>query len=460
MPVTVIGELLGVPEQDRAPFRRWVLDLTGVFEMNPTDEQLAAADAAAVTIRSYFDDLIAEKRKKPDDRLLCTLMNLESAGDRMSHDELATMAQLVFIAGFETTTNLIGNGLYGLLQHPDQIELLRSDPDLLPLLPDELLRYDGTAQMTVRDALADVEIGGKTIPAGGIVFSIVAAGNHDPAEFANPDAVDVRRKRFRMLSFGGGAHFCLGANLAKAEIEITFRHLLERFEKIELAAEPQFRDRLTLRGLESLELNVKVGGRKSLRSSSPVPEEELIARTHVATERPAAEASVGSVRPQEGTEGDREWRNALRAQVESGVGEALVRTGEDLAATIVLLARAELFDACKPDEIAELAATAYPITFEAGERPCVEGAESLECYVIQEGEADVVIAGRHVRVVGENGVVGERGVLEASARSATVTARGHMLTWAISRERLLALVEKNPDARERMLAYMRKRYQD
>ena len=138
----------------------------------------------------------------------------------------------------------------------------------------------------------------------------------------------------------------------------------------------------------------------------------------------------------------------------------LVRTGQDLAATIVLLARAELFAVCKPDEIAELAATAYPITFEAGERLCVEGAESLECYVIQEGEADVVIADRHIRVVGENDVVGERGVLEGSARSATVTAKGHMLTWAISRERLLALVDKNLDARERMLAYMRERYQD
>jgi len=459
MPVAVIGELLGVPESDREQFRRWAIDLTGVFEMKPTDEQFVAADRAALVIRAYFDDLIAYKRKHPDDAMLCTLMNLESAGDRMSNDELATMASLIFIAGFETTTNLIGNGVYGLLQHPDQIERLRENPDLLPTLPDELLRYDGTVQMTVRDALAEVEIGGKTIPAGASVFSIVAAGNHDPARFSNPDAIDVDRKRFRPLSFGGGAHFCLGANLAKSEIEITVRNLLDRFETIELVKQPRFRDRLTLRGLEALELQVKVGGRMASGVRVAVPEEAefVAAASSTAT---ATEPSVGQLRPQEGTEADRRWRNDLRAQVESGADEALVRTGHDLAATIVLLARAELFSVCTPNEIEELAATAYPISFEAGEKLCVEGSEALECYAIQEGEAVVTIGGTQIRVVGENDVIGERGVLEASARSATVTAKGHMLTWAISRDRLLTLVEKNANAKARMLAYMRERYKD
>jgi cytochrome P450 len=458
MPITVIGELLGVPESDRSPFRGWVLDLTAVFEMQPSEEQLLAADAAQVTIRSYFDELIAEKRKRPDEGLISTLVHLESAGDRLTHDEIATMAQLVFIAGFETTTNLIGNGLYGLLQQPDQIELLRKDPALLPRVPDELLRYDGTAQMTVRNALSEIEIGGKRIPAGDNVYSVIAAGNHDPAQFHDPDCIDVTRESFRPLSFGGGAHFCLGASLARAEIEVTVVKLLERFTSIELKATPRYRDRLTLRGLEALDLAVVVGGeaRVAARPRVTLPREEIIA----APSRALAQAPVGAVRPQEGTEADRDWRNALREQVESGANQALVRTGQDLAATIVLLARAPLFQSCKPDEIAELAATAYPITFEAGERLCVEGAESLECYVIQEGEADVTIRGEQVRAVGENDVVGERGVLEASARSATVTASTHMLTWAISRERLLALVEKNPDARTRMNAYMQERYRD
>jgi cytochrome P450 len=454
MPVTVIGELLGVPEEERDQFRGWVVDLTAAFEMKPTDEQMAAADKASDVIRAYFDELIEKKRNTPDDGMLSTLIHVGSASDRLSHDELATMATLLFIAGFETTSNLIGNALYGLLKQPEQIEILRNEPKWFKTLPDELLRFDGTAQMTVRDALAEVEIGGKQIPAGATVFSIVAAGNHDPEEFSNPDAIDVCRERFRPLALGGGAHFCLGASLAKLETELTFRHLLEQFESIGLAKEPEFRDRLTLRGLQSLELEVKPGKRRDLRTTFSIPDEVVISRAAVETKH------AGSLRPQDGAVGDREWRNALREHVESGTAGALVRTGADLTTTIVLLARAELFSACKPDEISELAATAYPITFEAGEHLCAEGAESLECYVIQEGEADVEIGGKHIRVVGENDVVGERGVLEESARSATVTAKGHTLTWAISRERLLALVQRNPDARARMLSYMRSRYPD
>ena len=175
MPVTVIGELLGVPEEERDQFRGWVIDLTAAFEMKPTDEQMAAADKASDVIRAYFDELIEKKRKTPDDGMLSTLIHVGSASDRLSHDELATMATLLFIAGFETTSNLIGNALYGLLKQPEQIEILRNEPKWFKTLPDELLRFDGTAQMTVRDALAEVEIGGKQIPAGATVFSIVAA---------------------------------------------------------------------------------------------------------------------------------------------------------------------------------------------------------------------------------------------------------------------------------------------
>jgi cytochrome P450 len=453
MPVTIIGELLGVPEEERAQFRNWVIDLTAVFEMRPSDAQMAAADEASEVIHNYFVDLIEKKRRSSDDGMLSNLIHVGDAGDRLSNDELATMATLLFIGGFETTANMIGNSLYGLLKQPDQIQTLRDEPNWFTSLPDELLRFDGTAQMTVRDALADVEIAGVQIPAGATVFSIVAAANHDPAEFSNPDAIDVRRDRFRSLALGGGAHFCLGASLAKLEIEITIRHLIENFESIELVAEPEFRDRLTLRGLHSLDLEVKPGRSKSLSSSVSVLEEVVI--SHAATSNRGAD----SVRPRGGTEGDREWRNALRTSVESGGAQALVQTGSDLATTIVLLARAELFSGCKPDEIAELAATAYPITFEAGEHLCIEGAESLECYVIQEGEAEVKVDDGVVRR-GENDVIGERGILEDSTRCATVTAAGHMLTWAISRERLLALVQRSPGARSHMLSFMQSRYGD
>ena len=461
MPVRVIGELLGVPEEDRPQFRGWVLDLTAVFEMEVRPEQLAAADAAQLAIRSYFAGLIEAKRRRPDEKLLSRLIQLEVDGDRLSDDELSTMALLVFAAGFETTTNLIGNSVLGLLRHPDQMKLLREQPALYETLADELLRYDGTAQMVVRHTHDAVELGDVTIPADQTVFAIIGAANHDPAEFSEPDRIDVARGRFRPMSFGGGAHFCLGASLAKAEIEISIRTLLERFESIELCGTPpRFRDRLTLRGLESLELEVRSAARPAARP----------ARTPAAAEPPLAvappvpgevEAAVGQVRPSAGSDADRLWRNALREKVESDAArDRGVLTGKELAGTIVLLARAELFRACTSDQIAELAATAYPLSFEAGDRLCSEGGESLECYVIGEGEAEVTIRGERIRTVGENDVVGERGLLEDTPRSATVTASGHVGTYAISRQRLLALVAGNPTLEDSMREFMRKRYTD
>lgn len=463
MPVRVIGELLGVPEEDRPQFRGWVLDLTAVFEMQVSDEQLAAADAAQLQIRDYFDQLIEEKRRRPDEKLLSRLVHLEVDGDRLSQDELATMALLVFAAGFETTTNLIGNSMLGLLRHPDQMKLLREQPELYATLPDELLRYDGTAQMVVRHTHDAVEFGDVTIPADETVFAIIGSANHDPAEFPDPDGIDVARGRFRPLSFGGGAHFCLGASLAKAEIEISIRTLLERFESIELCGTPpRFRDRLTLRGLESLELEVRSAARRTARPArlEPAPEQPLAAAR---TPRREAEAPVGHVRPTAGGEADRLWRNALRQKVENdaaGDGDRWVLTGKELAGTIVLLARAELFRSCTSDEIAELATTAYPLTFESGDRLCVEGAESLECYVIGEGEAEVTIRGEPIRTVGENDVIGERGLLEDNVRSATVTALGHVGTYAISRKRLLDLLARNPALEQSMRDFMRQRYSD
>jgi hypothetical protein len=461
MPVRVIGELLGVPKEDRAQFRGLVLDLTAVFEMQVSDEQLAAADAAQVAIDEYFLGLIEEKRRRPDDKLLSTLVHLEVDGDRLSPDELSTMALLVFAAGFETTTNLIGNSVWGLLQHPDQLKLLRERPDLDETLADELLRYDGTAQMVVRHTHDAVELGDVTIPAGETVFAIIGSANHDPAEFSEPDHIDVSRGRFRPMSFGGGAHFCLGASLAKAEIEISVRALLDRFESIELAgAAPRFRDRLTLRGLESLDVEVRAAAGSSARSARSLPAAEK-PPAGVGAELAGVAAPVGQVRPASGSEADRLWRNALREKVESeAAGESGVLTGRELAGTIVLLARAELFRSCTSDQIAELAATAYPLTFEAGDRICSEGGESLECYVIGEGEADVTIRGERIRRVGENDVVGERGLLEDSPRSATVTALGHVDTYAISRKRLLDLLERDPGVEQAMRRYMRERYED
>ncbi|MGI9592404.1 MAG: cytochrome P450 [Myxococcota bacterium] len=465
MPVTIIGELLGVPEADRAQFRSWVVDLVAIFEMQVDPEDLRKADIANDRIRAYFTDLIAEKRRKPDEALLSRLVNTEDDVDRLSDDELSAMALPIFAAGFETTTNLVGNGLYGLLKQPDQIQLLRKRPELFPLLPDELLRFDGTAQLVVRDTEDDVEVGGITIPTDQTVYGILGAANHDPTEFENPDQIDATRGRFRPMSFGGGAHFCLGASLARAEIEIAFRTLLERFDSIEFdGGPPPFRDRLTLRGLHTLPLLVKpAAAPRDL--SVPAAKARAAEAEVIPTKPPSARRPVpttpASVRPAPGSEADRAWRNQLRAQVESGAASpSFVRTGPDLATTIVLLARAGLFQSCSAREIAELAATAYPMSFEPGDLLCEEGAESLECYVVEEGEATVTIGGKPVRRIEANDVVGERGPLESQARSATVVATTHMNTFAISRQRLLDLAESSPSAREGMFAYMKERYAD
>ena len=463
MPVRVIGELLGVPEEDRDRFRPWVLDLTATLEMSVSEDQLEAADAAQLEIRRYFDELIEAKRSRPDDALLSQLVHLEDDGDRLTQDELASMSLLLFAAGFETTTNLIGNGLYGMLRQPEQVQELRSQPELLEQLPDEILRFDGTAQMAVRCAMDDVEVGDRSIPTGATVFAMLGSANHDPAEFADPDRIDVKRSRFRPMSFGGGVHFCLGASLAKLEIETVFRSLLQRFDTIELSGEvPRHRDRLTLRGLESLELEVTpCAVRRSPRTAGADDAGRFGAAAWIVppTGRPPSEG----LRPANDSDSDRRWRNELRAKVEGDAKRPDPRwllEGADLAGTSVLLARAELFRGCTVDEIARLAATAYPMSFEAGDRLCVEGAESLECYVIAEGEALVTISGERIRKVGENDVVGERGPLEGTPRTATVTARTHMVTYAISRQRLLELVETSPRARQSMFRHMQERYVD
>jgi cytochrome P450 len=459
LPVTIIGEMLGVPEADRQQFRELVGDLVAIFEMQPTDEQMAAADAAQLTIRDYFLKLIAEKRRKPGDDLLSNLITAEAGGDRLSDDELVTLASLLFGAGFETTTNLFGNGLLGLLRTPDQLALLRRDASLFANLPDEFLRYDGTAQLVNRVTEASVEVGGVTIPAGEQVFALLGAGNHDPARFPNPDQLDVTRTDIQPLSFGGGVHFCLGAALARAEIEITFRTLLQRFDHIELSGDqPRFQDRLTLRGLTALSVACRAssGPRASVAAMvAAVPVESPAAAM------PMAEHAERGLRPAGNTAADLRWRAELRQRIETDPARpdsVPVRTGERLAATVRLLQSNSLFASCSNQELEQLAATAYPMSFEPGDLLCAEGGESPECYIIEEGQAVVTIGRKGVAKVGEHDVVGERGVLLDTVRSATVTAMSRMITYAISRERLRALVENNPAARDWMLEEMRRRY--
>ena len=453
LPVTIIGEMLGVPETDRPQFRELVRALVAIFEMQPSDAEMAAADAAQLAIRGYFLDLIAAKRRQPGADLLSALATADAGGERLSDDELVVLASLLFAAGFETTTNLFGNGLLALLRHPDQLALLRDDPALCANLPDELLRYDGTAQLANRTTEASVEVGGVTIPAGEQVFALLGAGNHDPARYRDPDRLDVTRTEVQPLTFGGGVHFCLGAALARAEIEITFRTLLQRFGHIELTAEPRFADRLTLRGLAALDVACRPG-------AAPRAGVGPIASTVTAAATlPAAPADRG-LRPRT-ADGDLRWRAELRQRIETEPtrGDSVpVRTGTRLAATVALLRHNSLFSSCSAAELEQLAATAYPMSFEPGDLLCTEGGESPECYVIEEGHAVVTIGRKGVGAVGEHDVVGERGVLLDTTRAATVTAMTHMITYALSRERLRALVAANPAVRDWMLAEITRRY--
>jgi cytochrome P450 len=253
LPVTVIGEMLGVPAADRAQFRPLVRAITGVLELVISPEALSAATQASITMGEYFTALIAERRARPQDDLLTKLIQAEDQGDQLTEEELISTAILLFAAGFETTTHLIGNGLLALLTHPDQLERLRADRSLVRSAVEELLRYDSPVQITARTAYEDLRIGDHDIPKGDFLLGLLGAANRDPARFSNPDRLDVGRNEGPPLSFGSGIHFCLGAALARLEGQIVLDRLLDRFRSMELAGgTPRHRDSLTLRGLVEL----------------------------------------------------------------------------------------------------------------------------------------------------------------------------------------------------------------
>jgi cytochrome P450 len=253
LPVTVIGDMLGVPAADRPMLRPLVRSITAILELVVSPEALAEAVEADDQLSRYFADLVAERRANPRDDLLTKLIEAEDKGDQLTEHELISTAILLFAAGFETTTHLIGNGLLALLRHPDQLDRLRADRSLLPRAVEELLRYDSPVQIAARTTYEDVSLGGHDIPSGSLVLALLGAANRDPARFHDPDRLDVGREEGPPMSFGGGIHFCLGAALARAEGQIVLDRLLDRFTTMELAGgPPAVRDSLTLRGLTEL----------------------------------------------------------------------------------------------------------------------------------------------------------------------------------------------------------------
>lgn len=253
MAVRVICRLLGVPESDRHHFHAWGEALARSLDPAAlrSPEQDAAGNAAADAFTEYFDRLIAMRRADPADDLLSALIGVEEDGDRLSFTELIGVCMLVLVAGFETTINLVGNGLVALDADRAALERLGANRALLPAAVDELLRFDSPVQMNIRVATVDRAVNGSVIRAGDTVFNLLGAANRDPQAFDRPNVLDLGRKPNPHLSFGGGIHHCLGAALAKTEARLLFERIACDHE-VALAAAPTRRATFTLRGYETV----------------------------------------------------------------------------------------------------------------------------------------------------------------------------------------------------------------
>jgi cytochrome P450 len=257
LPVTVIGELVGVPATDRASFQPLVRAATAALDPAADPATLHTATAAMDQMRAYFFDLVAQRRRMPADDLLSGLVAAREAGDALSDDEVVATAILLFAAGFETTTNLVGNGLLALLNHPDQLDRWRNDPSLAPSAVEELLRWDSPVQLNMRTALDPAEVAGEPLARGEAVVVLQGGANRDPERFDQPENLDIGRADNAPISFGWGIHHCLGAALARMEGEVVFNALLRHCRTIESRVdEPEWRPTLTLRGLASLPVTV------------------------------------------------------------------------------------------------------------------------------------------------------------------------------------------------------------
>ncbi len=256
LPALVICELMGVPTSDHELFKGLSGDVAPILDPVTPPASMEKALVAVSQFIVYFAGLIEQRRNDPQDDLLSALIEAEEGGERLSTEELFALCVLVFIAGHETTQSLIGNGLLALLQHPDQLELLRSDNTLMRNAIEELLRYDSPVQLTARTAKEDIDVAGVTVKKGEQVVVLLGAGNRDPEIFPDPDKLDITRERPQVVSFGAGVHFCLGAPLARLEAQIAFTQLLDRFPDMKLAAEPEWRKTLTLHGMNSLKVKI------------------------------------------------------------------------------------------------------------------------------------------------------------------------------------------------------------
>ena len=253
--VAVIAELLGVPAADRPRLRPWSAAIVRMYEVSRTPEDEAAALTACAEFADFLRDLAERRRAEPRDDLVSHLVSVRDGSDRLSGDELVASAILLLNAGHEASVNALGAGVVALLRNPGELARLRADPALIRTAIEEMIRYDPPLHMFVRTAAADVQLAGVTIPAGAQVAALLGAANHDPAVFAAPETFDVGRDPNPHLGFGAGLHFCLGAPLARIELQAGLAALLEHAPGLALAAEPVHRPTFVLRAYTAVQVS-------------------------------------------------------------------------------------------------------------------------------------------------------------------------------------------------------------
>ena len=259
IPIEVIGNLLCIPHDERGPLRGWSVAILSGLEPKLTPGMFAAGNRAVTEFIDYLKGLVAARRKAPGDYetdVLTRLIQGEKDGETLTEKELYHQCIFLLNAGHETTTNLIGNGVWALLDNPAQLERLRADAALVPTAVEEMLRYDGPIQLNNRRLGAPLALSGGTLPAGTLITIGIGAANHDPAQFAEPERFDAGRKPNRHLAFGQGDHVCVGMNVARMESRIALSRLLGRFKRIELAGTPERDRRVRFRGFRKLPVRV------------------------------------------------------------------------------------------------------------------------------------------------------------------------------------------------------------
>jgi hypothetical protein len=260
IPIEVIGNLLCIPHEERGPLRGWSVAILSGLEPKLSPETFAAGNRAVTEFIDYLKGLVAARRKAPGDYetdVLTRLIQGEKDGETLTEKELYHQCIFLLNAGHETTTNLIGNGVWALLENPAQLERLRADAALVPTAVEEMLRYDGPIQLNNRRLGAPLALRGGTLPAGTLITIGIGAANHDPAQFAEPGRFDAGRKPNRHLAFGQGDHVCVGMNVARMEGRIALSRLLGRFKRIELAGTPERDRRVRFRGFRKLPVSVR-----------------------------------------------------------------------------------------------------------------------------------------------------------------------------------------------------------